>query len=122
MTTETTPTTLDLDALRRAVAAGDLDGFGEMLAEDVEWIEIDQRTPPASPGVARGRGAVLASLRDAAARGITTEVADAFTSGDRAALRLVCRYPSGEQVVCNGLVDVTGGRIARFSGVQAWDG
>jgi ketosteroid isomerase-like protein len=121
MTTHTTPTTLDLDALRRVVAADDLDTFGAMLADDVEWIEIDERTRPAAPAIVRGREAVLASLREAQARGITTEVADAFASGDRAALRLVCRYPAGGQVVCNALLDVAGGRIARFSGVQAWD-
>ena len=52
---------------------------------------------------------------------LVTEVTDAFGSGDRVALRLVCRYPSGGEVVCNALVDVDDGRIARFSGVQARD-
>jgi ketosteroid isomerase-like protein len=113
----------DVDAVARSIAAGDLDAFGDLLADDVEWREIDQRTPPAAPAVVRGREAVLANLRDAHdARGITTEVADGFVAGDRAALQLVCSYPSGEQVVCNALLLIRDGRIARFSGVQAWDG
>jgi ketosteroid isomerase-like protein len=118
----TTRTTLDLDAMRRAVEDGDIDAFGDMLADDVRWSEIDQRTPPAAPAVLHGREAVLAALRDGAARGITTRVGDGFASDGRAALRLVCTYPSGEQVVCNALLDVRDGRIARFDGVQAWDG
>jgi ketosteroid isomerase-like protein len=121
MTMPTTPATLDLDALRRVVVASDFDAFGALLADDVEWIEVDERTRPAAPAVLRGRDAVVAMLREAHARGLVTEVTDAFGSGDRVALRLVCRYPSGGEVVCNALVDVDDGRIARFSGVQAWD-
>jgi ketosteroid isomerase-like protein len=121
MTMQTTPTTLDLDALRRVVAAGDFDAFGALLADGVEWIEIDERTRPAAPAVLRGRDAVVATLREAHARGLVTEITDAFGSGDRVALRLVCRYPSGGEVVCNAMLDVDDGRIARFSGVQAWD-
>jgi ketosteroid isomerase-like protein len=121
MTIPTTPTAFDLDALSRAIAASDFDAVGAMLADDVEWIEVDERTRPAAPAVLRGRDAVVATLREAHAREIVTVVDDAFAAGDRAALRLVCRYASGGEVVCNALVDVVDGRIARFSGVQAWD-
>ena len=118
----TTQTAFDLDALRRTVAAGDVDAFGELLADDVEWSEIDQRTPPAAPSVVRGRDAVLEVLREGVARGIATEVADAFVSSDRGALRFVCTYPAGGgQVVSNALLHIRDGRIARYDGVQAWD-
>jgi ketosteroid isomerase-like protein len=117
----TTETALDIEALSRAIAASDFDAVGALLTDDVEWIEVDERTRPATPAVLRGRDAVVGTLREAHAREIVTVVDDAFAAGDRAALRLVCRYASGGEVVCNALVDVRDGRIARFSGVQAWD-
>jgi ketosteroid isomerase-like protein len=113
--------TLDLHDLREHVAAGDADAFGAMLADDVEWCVVDQRTPPAAPAVVRGREAVLTMVRGAAARGIVTHVTDGFVAGDRGALQLTCTYPAGGQVVENALVEIRGGRIVRWSGVQAWD-
>jgi ketosteroid isomerase-like protein len=117
----TTQTTFDLHELREHVAAGDATAFGAFLADDVVWSEIDQRTPPAAPAVLHGRDAVLAALRDAVGRGIVTHVTDGFVAGDRGAFQLTCTYPTGGQVVGHALVEIRDGRIARWSGVQAWD-
>jgi ketosteroid isomerase-like protein len=117
----TIETTFDIHDLREHVAAGDADAFGAMLAGDVEWRVVDQRTPPAAPAVLHGRDAVLEMIRGAAARGIVTHVTDGFVAGDRGALQLTCTYPTGEQVVENALVEIRDGRIVRWSGVQAWD-
>ena len=54
-------------------------------------------------------------------RGLVSRVTDGFAAGDRAALTVTCTYPTGEQVVCNVLADIRDGRIARWTGVQAWD-
>jgi ketosteroid isomerase-like protein len=119
MTTITPSTPFDVAALRRApdpVAA-----LEAVLAEDVEWVEIDQRTPPRTPSVTHGRAAVMAGIRAAHERGIVSRVSDGFAAGDRAALTVTCTYPTGEQVVCNVLADIRDGRIARWVGVQAWD-
>lgn len=113
--------TIDIHDVRELVASGDADAFGALLAGDVTWSVVDQRTPPAAPAVLHGRDDVVAMLRDAVARGIVTHVTDGFTAGDRAALQLTCTYPTGEQVVENALVEIRDGRIARWSGVQAWD-
>ena len=59
--------------------------------------------------------------RGAVDRGIVTHVTDGFVAGDRGALQLTCTYPTGGQVVENALVEIRDGRIARWSGVQAWD-
>jgi ketosteroid isomerase-like protein len=117
----TIESTLDIHDLRERVAAGDMDAFGDLLADDVEWREIDQRTPPAAPAVLRGREAVLEVLREVVARGIVTHVTDGFVAGDRGALELTCTYPTGGQVVDHALIEIRNGRIARWSGVQAWD-
>src|SRR5689334_14740333 len=117
----TIETTFDIHDLREHVAAGDADAFGALLADDVEWRLVDQRTPPAAPAVRHGREEVLEMIRGAVARGIVTHVTDGFVAGDRGALQLTCTYPAGGQVVENALVDIRHGRIVRWSGVQAWD-
>jgi ketosteroid isomerase-like protein len=118
MTAPTTPT-LDVEALR--VAPVPLDALAAVLAEDVEWIEVDQRTQPQAPAVIRGREAVLAMLHDVVERGIESRVTDAFAAGNRAALTVTCTTPAGARILCNALVDVRDGNIARWFGVQAWD-
>jgi SnoaL-like domain len=119
MTTITPSTPLDVAALRRA--PDPLAALEAALAEDVEWVEIDQRTPPRTPSVTHGRPTVMANIRAAHERGMVSRVTDGFAVGDRAALTVTCTYPTGEQVVCNVLADIRDGRIARWVGVQAWD-
>jgi len=117
----TIETTFDIHDVREHVAAGNTAAFGALLADDVEWRVIDQRTPPAAPAVRHGRDAIVEMIDGAIARGIVTHVTDGFVAGDRAALQLMCTYPTGEHVVENALLELRGGRIARWSGVQAWD-
>jgi hypothetical protein len=121
MTTTTTHTELDLEAFSRAVEREGVAAVAAWFADDAQWTTIDARTPPASPSVLRGRAAIEEAVRDIAARGITTRVDDAILAGDRAALRLVCTYPAGGLVVEHALIELREGRIARWSGVQAWD-
>jgi ketosteroid isomerase-like protein len=117
----TIESTFDIHDLREHVAAGDARAFGALLHDDVVWSLIDQRTPPAAPAVRHGRDAVLAMIGEAVARGIVTHVTDGFVAGDRAALQLTCTYPAGGQVVEHALLEIRDGRIARWSGVVAWD-
>jgi ketosteroid isomerase-like protein len=114
-------TTFDIHDLREHLAAGDAAALGAHLADDVVWSVVDQRTPPAAPAVLHGRDAVLAMIEDAVGRGIVSDVTDGFTAGDRAALQVTCTYPTGEQVVEHALIEIRDGRIARWSGVMAWD-
>jgi hypothetical protein len=48
-------------------------------------------------------------------------IEDGFISGDRGALRGMCVHPDGKQVVGHTLLTLRDGRIARWSGAQAWD-
>ena len=118
MTAPTAPT-LDVDALRSASDA--ISALAAVLADDVEWIEVDQRTQPAAPSVIHGRDNVLAMVRDAAQRGIVSRVIDGFAAGDRAAMTVACAMPGGGQVLCNALLELRDGNIVRFFAVQAWD-
>jgi ketosteroid isomerase-like protein len=93
-----------------------------ILADDVVWIEVDQRSQPHSPSIHRGREAVTAMLEDVHSRGIVSQVVDGIATGDRAALAVICTYPcGGGQVRSNALLHVRDGKIVRWDGVQAWD-
>jgi hypothetical protein len=116
-----TNTILDFDALKRAVQHGSAAGLADYITDDAELTAIDQRTPPAEPAVHVGRGALLALAEDLERRGITMSIEDGFISGDRGALRVVCTHPDGKRVVEHTLLTLNDGKIARWSGVQAWD-
>jgi ketosteroid isomerase-like protein len=118
MSIPTTPI-LDVDALR--TASDSIEALGAVLADDVEWIEIDQRSQPQAPTVYRGRAEVLAMINEAHERGIDSRVTDGFAAGDRAAITVTCTYASGGRVICNALTDVRDGKITRWYSVQAWD-
>ncbi|MGZ4187993.1 MAG: hypothetical protein ACXVEW_10895 [Solirubrobacteraceae bacterium] len=119
----TDQTQFDLGAFKHAVADSS-HGSGaqlEFICDDVAWVEIDQRTPPSSPAVLRGRATVAEMLRGVAERGITTTVIDGVIAGDRGAIAIRCEYPQGGVVRENALIELRDGKIARWEGVQAWD-
>jgi hypothetical protein len=109
-----------IDDLREAAQAGG-GKIADYVTDDVEFTEIDQRTPPAAPEVHRGRSALVEMAEDLKRRGIRMEVTDGFLADDRGAVRVVCTYPDGRKVVENALVTLRDGKIARWDGVQAWD-
>jgi ketosteroid isomerase-like protein len=114
-------TVLDLEAIKGAVRNGGAAGLTEYVTDDVEFTQIDQRTPPAAPAHYSGRDALIALAEDLERRGIRMQVNDGFIADGRAALRIVCTYPDGNQVVEHTLLTLRDGKIARWSGVQAWD-
>lgn len=119
----TVQTQFDLEAFTQAVATshGEPEEQLEFFHDEVEWIEIDQRTPPSSPTVRRGRDAVSELLRGVAERGIKTTVLDGLLAGDRGAIAIRCEYPHGGLVRENALIHIRDGKIVRWEGVQAWD-
>jgi ketosteroid isomerase-like protein len=116
-----TYTALDLEAIKNAVQDGGAAGLTEHVTDDVELTQIDRRTPPATPARYTGREALMALAEDLERRGIRMEVDDGFIAADRGALRMVCTYPDGNRVVEHTLLTLRDGKIARWSGVQAWD-
>ncbi len=114
-----TVTPLDVESL---IADSSHDHLISLLADDVTWIEVDQRSQPHAPAIYRGRAAVVAMLEDVHARGITSQVVDGLSAGDRAAVAVMCTYPGDAGAVrSNALLHVRDGKIVRWDGVQAWD-
>lgn len=119
----TVQTAFDLEAFKRAVADSSHSPGTQLdfLHEQVEWVEIDQRTPPSAPAVLHGRDAVAELLRVFTERGIKTTVIDGLIAGRRGAIAIRCEYPQGGLVRENALIELRDGKIARWEGVQAWD-
>jgi ketosteroid isomerase-like protein len=103
------------------IADSSLDNLTSRLADDVRWVEVDQRSQPQAPAIYRGRDEVLAMLEEGRSRGIVSQVVDGLASGDRAAVAVLCKYPTGGEVRCNALLHIRDGKIVRWDGVQAWD-
>ena len=55
----------------------------------------------------------MALAEDLERRDIRMEVDDGFIAADRGALRIVCTYPDGNQVVEHRLLTLRDGKIAR---------
>lgn len=115
-----TTTPLTIDALREAARVGGT-RIADHVTDDVEFVEIDQRTPPSAPGSHSGREALIEMAEDLERRNIRMEVDDGFLTSDRGAVRTVCTYPDGRRVVEHALLTLRDGKIARWEGVQAWD-
>ena len=116
-----TYTVLDVETIKNAVRHGGAAGLTEYVSDDVELTQIDQRTPPAAPALHTGRDALISLAEDLERRGVRMQVDDGFIAGDRGALRVVCTYPDGNQVVEHTLLTLRDGKVTRWSGVQAWD-
>jgi len=116
-----TNTILDVEALKQALQHGGAAGLADYITDDVEFTEVDQRTPPAAPALHSGRDALLALAEDLERRGVRMRIEDGFIAADRGALRVTCTHPNGKQAVEHTLLTLRDGKIARWSGVQAWD-
>ena len=118
----TTTTGFDFAAYRRALERFDVAALGERLAEDAVWTEIDSHTPPASPGVLRGRDAIVAMAEDVAGRGLEIKVSGEVIGARRIAYTTECRYPDGKGVVGMATLDLDDdGLIKSVREVQAFD-
>ena len=118
----TVQTQFDPNAFKHAVADSSRSWDAQLafLCNDIEWVEIDQRTRPSSPALRHGRAAAEI-LRGVAARGIKTTVMDGLIAADRGAIVIRCEYPHGGVVRENALIELRDGKIAPWEGVQAWD-
>lgn len=126
-TTATTATTtvdtplFDAAAFCRAAQERDATALLAMYADDAEIEIVDREAQPSRPRIVTGRDQIGDYLHDLCGRDMVHRV-DRFVLGaDGAAYLESCAYPDGTAVRCAAVLDLRDGRIARQSGVQAWD-
>src|SRR4051812_853332 len=104
-----TASPFDVESL---IADSSLSSFSALLADDIVWVEVDQRSQPNAPAIYRGRDEVLAMLEEGRSRGIVSQVGDGLASGDRAEVAVLCTYPGDAgEVRWNALLHIRDGKI-----------
>jgi len=104
------------------IADSSHDKLVSILADDVVWIEVDQRSQPHAPSIYRGREAVIAML-EMSARAVHRQPGrrrhrDRRPRRPRRDLHVPRRQRTG---ALHALLHVRDGKIVRWDGVQAWD-
>jgi hypothetical protein len=113
--------TLTLPALRRAIESRDGATLAGFYTDDALLRIIDQNHPPSHPMEIRGAGAISSYYEDVCGRTMTHRVEGGITEGDRLAFTQTCTYPDGKRVFCAASLQLSGGKIAQQTSIQAWD-
>ena len=116
----TGPTQLDIDALKQAFEATDVDKVLQFYSADLEHVEIDAGAPPKSPRTSDFEHLGNA-LRGAAQAGIKLRMENPIAAADHAACTITCEFPDGRQLVSNTIYTVESGKIVRQFDVQVMD-
>jgi len=115
-----THTTFDIDGLKRAFAAGDVDGVLAYYSKDLEHVEIDAGAPPNAPRTTDFEE-LGNKLRGAAQGGVKLSIDNTFVADDRAACTITCELPDGRRLISNTIYDLADGKIVRQFDVQVMD-
>jgi ketosteroid isomerase-like protein len=120
MSTTITPT-FDVAALRAAIEGRDAAALADLYTDDCVVEISDQTSTPSNPTRIEGKAALRAVFDDVYARDMTHKVGAVALGADAVGYTIRCAYPDGTQVQCAGVAELRDGRIARETGVQAWD-
>jgi hypothetical protein len=115
-----TQTRFDLGLLKRSFESWDLETLLALYDDDVEQIEMDEVTPPASPRV-RGKDDLRQIFENGCKAGVRISVDNPVAGEERCACTFTCAFDDGRRVVANSILDIRDGRIVRQLDVQARD-
>jgi hypothetical protein len=107
--------------LKRAIEGRDGKTLAGFYADDAVMRIIDRDNPPSRPRELKGRGAIAAFYDDVCGRNMSHKLETGLANGDHLAFTQSCAYPDGARVFCSAMIDLSGGKIARQTVVQAWD-
>ena len=117
----TITSTFDVAALRTAIEGRDAAALADLYTDDCVVEIADQTNTPSNPARVEGKAALRAVFDDVYGRDMTHEVGAVAAGADAVGYTIRCRYPDGTKVLCAGVAQLRDGRIARETGVQAWD-
>ena len=110
----------DIEALKRAFEAHQVDKVLEFYSSDLDHLEIDAGAPPKSPRRS-GIDYLGDAIQGAAQAGIKLHMENPVVGEDRAACTITCEFPDGRRLVSNTIYDLKGGKIVRQFDVQVMD-
>ena len=115
-----TQTRFDLGLLKRSFESWDLETLMGLYHEDVEQIEMDEVTPPASPR-RRTKAELRQIFENGCQAGVKISLDNPVAGGERCACTFTCAFDDGRRVVANSILDIRDGQIIRQFDVQARD-
>jgi SnoaL-like protein len=117
----TITSTFDVAALRAAIESRDPAALADLYTDDCVVEIADQTHTPSNPARVEGKAALRAVLDDVYGRDMTHKLGAVAVGPDAIGYTIRCEYPDGTKVLCAGVAELRDGRIARETGVQAWD-
>jgi ketosteroid isomerase-like protein len=113
--------TFDAAALRAAIEGRNPAALADLYTDDCVVEIADRTNPPSSPARVEGKAALRAVFDDVYSRDMTHRLGTVAVGHDAVGYTVHCRYADGTRVLCAGVAELRDGRIARETGVQAWD-
>jgi ketosteroid isomerase-like protein len=114
-------TQLNVATLKRAIEGNDAETLIGLYDDDAVLRVVDSIHPPSHPLELHGKSEIGAFFRDVCGRSMTHHIDQSLESDGHLAFTEECQYPSGTNVLCSAMVDISEGRIMRELMVQAWD-
>src|SRR5215211_7630940 len=106
MSTTSTTTRFDAEALRRGLAARDASAVLALYTDDAVIELVDARNTPSAPARIEGREAIRAHLEDVFGRDLTHELDLVAVDGDTLGYATRCRYADGTNVRCSSMAEL----------------
>src|SRR5438552_13982132 len=116
------PNPVTVARLKRAIESRNAGALAGLYAEDAIVRVIDRDNPPSKPRDLEGKSAISAYFNDVCGREMIHKVESGVAVGNRLAFMQSCAYHDGTKVFCSAMVELKGGKIARQTLVQVWDG
>jgi ketosteroid isomerase-like protein len=117
----TTPSTVSIAELKRAIEGRDAKALASFYADDAVVRIIDRDNPPSRPLELKGKAAIAAYYDDVCGRAMTHRIESGVANGNTLAFTQACSYSDGTKVFCAATLELLGGKIVRQTAVQAWD-
>ena len=116
------PNSITVADLKRAIEGRNSRALAGFYADDAVLRVIDRDNPPSKPNDIKGKNAITAYFNDVRGRDMTHKLLNGVADKKSIAFTQSCVYPDGTKVLCSAMIQLKGGKIARQTVVQAWDG
>ena len=116
------PKSITVTDLKRAIETRNGRALASFYSNDAVLRVIDRDNPPSKPNSIKGKKAISAYFNDVCGRDMTHKLVSGIADKKRIAFTQNCTYPDGTKVFCSAMIELKGGKIARQTVVQAWDG
>lgn len=113
---------LTVASLKRAIEGRNARSLSGFYTNDAIVRVIDRNNPPSKPNIIKGRKAIAAYFADVCGRDMTHKLVNGIVDKKHIAFTQNCTYPDGTKVFCSAMIELKGGKIAKQTIVQAWDG